>query len=142
MNHRIDPTTAALAELAPFRGLSPRELRRLHGSLTAHRIPAGTVVMDEGRPGREVMVIASGRAVVTKAGQPIAELGRGDICGEMAVIDLAARTASVVAATDLDVYVMSVWEFRTVLAEHPTVQRSILGTLAARLRQADRELVA
>ena len=132
--------TATLGQLPPFRGCGGRQLRDVTRWVTAHRTLAGTVLMDEGRVGREVVVIASGRALVRKAGQPIAELGAGDICGEMAVLDHGVRTASVVAETDLDLFVMSAQEFRTVLAVCPSVERHVTQTLSARLRRADREL--
>ena len=142
MKHRQDPITETLSGLAPFRGCGGRQLRGVTRWLTPHRATAGTVLMDEGRVGREVVVIASGRALVRKAGQPIAELGPGDVCGEMAVLDHGVRTATVVAETDLDVFVMSAQEFRSLLATYPSVEHHVIRTLSARLRRADRELAA
>jgi CRP-like cAMP-binding protein len=46
-------------------------------------------------------VIAEGTAKVTVAGEERGELGPGDDFGEIALIDQGARTATLVAETDM-----------------------------------------
>jgi EAL domain-containing protein (putative c-di-GMP-specific phosphodiesterase class I) len=78
------------------------------------RLSAGEWVFREGDPGDCAFVIESGRVAITYehdgVAETIAQLGPGELLGEMALIDGRARSASARAATDL--------RLRTVTFEH------------------------
>lgn len=63
------------------------------------KVGPGQVLCKEGEPGGEMMLVLSGKANVTKNGQIIRELNKGDVFGEMSMLDAAPRSASVVAST-------------------------------------------
>ena len=71
-----------------------------------------------------------------------ARLGPGDVIGEVALLDHGPRTATVVAETDVDAVVASAAEFTEILVGVPSVARSLLVSLAQRLRAADDRLRA
>ena len=54
----------------------------------------------------------------------------------MAALDDGIRSASITAATDLDVCFLTPWEFRPFVEEHPEVAWKLLSCMARRLRGA------
>jgi hypothetical protein len=76
-------------------------VRRLAASLEEHQALQGEAVVAEGEPGELVYVIAEGRALVTRDGRVIRELGPGDVFGELALMLDVPRTATVTALQPL-----------------------------------------
>jgi len=129
----VDPAQA-LARVPLLEGIEPRHLERLARQFRERSFPAGAAVTREGEPGVGFFVIVDGEAEVTIGGEPKAQLGQGDALGELALIDEGPRTATVTATTELRCLVLSPWEFKPFVEEHPTVAWSLLQTLAGRLR--------
>lgn len=88
---------------------------------TGTTIDAGDVFVAQGTVGREVILIVSGSAVVSRDGDEIAVVGPGDFVGERALLLGATRNASLIATTDLEVEVYNVREFRSLLAASATL---------------------
>ena len=63
----------------------------------------------------------------------LADLGAGDFFGELALLRDGPRTASVVAATDMRVRVVSRQEFGRSMRRLPTLARSVRDAALARL---------
>ena len=79
--------------------------------------------------------MVSGMAEVTQGGQSIATLGRGDLVGEMAIlqpIGSGRRNATVTAVTDCEIYAGSAAEFRRLMEAAPSVAQKVHQTIAAR----------
>ena len=125
-----------LRHIALFAACSDEELRRLDHLAVEVTIPAGKPVVREGRPGQEFFVITSGLADVEVGGQRIATLGPGEFFGEMALLLLEPRTATVTARTDLTVLAFNPREFDTLIKDGPTVAHRMLREVASRLRSA------
>jgi len=70
------------------------------GHLEVH--PAESVLMREGEPGDCMYIIKRGVVEVTREGQLLALLESGEVIGEMALIDLAMRSATAVCAADCE----------------------------------------
>ncbi len=107
--------------------------------LTALQVPAGRVLVREGGPGDQFMIIADGEATVSQGGHTIATLGRGDLVGEMALLDhdgIGRRNATVTVTSDAVVYAGSRAEFRQILEAVPAVERKVRQTVADRTRTA------
>jgi CRP-like cAMP-binding protein len=119
-----------VADSSLFRHCTTRQRRRLEQLSTPIEVKAGYQLTRQGHTGQEFGVIIEGTAVVTIDGRPVAELGAGDHYGEVALLDEISHTggrrvATVTAETDLWVSVMSIAEFRTVLADLPEVDEAI-----------------
>ena len=86
-----------------FGGLSDASLDLLVSMLAERRFDAGATVVAEGEPGRSMFIVHSGELAVNKLGDlgrviRMADLGPGDFFGEMTLIEMQNRSASVVAA--------------------------------------------
>lgn len=123
-----------------FRRLSRRQLNAIakHADVLERR--EGAVLAKQGAQGLEAIVIVDGRARVESDGKAIAELGPGDVVGEMSVIDGKPRSATVIAETPLTLLVLHRRDFVFLLEAVPGLQRRLLVTLCERVRQADRAL--
>ena len=134
---RGDVVRDDLGDLPLFAGASRSEMAVIGQQLTKLNLPAGRVLVHEGAIGSEFMVIVDGQAVVSQGGHVIATLGRGDLVGEMALLDAhgrGRRNATVTARSDLVVYVGSSGEFRRILEAAPSVAARVRQTVMARTK--------
>ena len=75
-----------LRELDLFSEASRSELTVIAQQLTRLKVKAGRVLVREGAIGNEFMIMVDGMAEVTQGGRSIATIGRGDLVGEMALL--------------------------------------------------------
>ena len=78
-------------------------------------------------------MIDRGRASVKRDDQQIADLGPGDFFGELGLLRGGERTASVVAATDMQVRVIPQRKFAPAMQTLPTLARSVQDAASERL---------
>lgn len=128
-----------------FKPIPPAGIRRLAERGTPHRFAAGDTLMRQGEPSHTLFVITSGRVRIERAlagAGPVelAELGVGDVVGEMGLLDGAPRSATVTALVDTTVLEIHATVLAVLLIEYPTVSVSLLRILSRRLRSTD-ELV-
>lgn len=77
-----------------FQHLQYGELIRVLSATDVATVPAGEVILREGEEGDAMYVVLCGRIVLEKAGEKIAEFGRGAHFGEVSLIDKAPRSAT------------------------------------------------
>ena len=117
--------------LAP---LKDRDVKRLAESMRDHTVVAGEEIVTQGEGAIAFFILLAGEATVTVDGAVQRKLGPGDHFGEIAlVLPDTARTASVIADTDVQLGALATWNFRPFVAEHPEVTWPLLETLARRL---------
>ena len=129
-----------LGRVPLFAGCSKKELRHIASLTSEMTFTEGSVLTREGTPGDEAFVIADGRVDVSIGGKKVATLGRGEILGEMSLLDHGPRAATATAATEVTVFVLNPAEFETILGDAAPVARKILRALAERLREAEKGL--
>jgi CRP/FNR family cyclic AMP-dependent transcriptional regulator len=100
-------------------------------------VTAGTVVFAAGEPGGEFFIIESGTVSVRLGERTIETLGRGEIFGEMALVDAKPRSATIVAETDCVLVPISEKQFVLMVREAPYFALSVMRVLAQRLRAAN-----
>ena len=103
--------------------------------LTPLAVPAGRVLVQEGARGNQFMVLVEGNATVSQGGRTIATLERGDLVGEMALLQdvgTGRRNATVTTSTDAVILVGSRSDFRQILEAVPSVDRKVRQTAAQR----------
>jgi len=129
-----------LAELLEEVGLFSRCTTRQRRTVARHaqiaELPAGTDLVREGEPGDALFVILDGEAVVRREGTEINRVGSGAYFGELAVLDGEPRSATVTAETDVQVAVIGIRMFRTLLREFSDLAEQLLIGLASELREA------
>ena len=118
-----------------FKDLSKKDLTRVLETAkeTLHR--EGESVITEGRGGVGFHLIIDGKAKVVRGGRSVATLGPGEFFGEMALVDDAPRSASVIAETDLTTVVLSKWEFRPLVKSNPELAWKMIEHLVGRVRE-------
>jgi CRP/FNR family transcriptional regulator, cyclic AMP receptor protein len=92
---------ARVASNVFFADLPEDELEAVAASADEVEFAEGQAITREGDLGHCLCVVESGAANVLSDGEVIAEVGPGDVVGEIAVLASGRRTASVVAATPL-----------------------------------------
>lgn len=145
--------TKVLRHVFVFRGLNQIQLAQFNKILAQRRVQAGERLLEEGdtpdsKGGCMYIVLAGTFRVVKQVGereQTLAELGPGEHFGEIALIDRGPRSASVVAATDGEVAMLTRDDFNRILDEFPEVRLKIyenfLESLCERLRSANENLL-
>lgn len=124
-----------------FADCSARQRRLVAQLGTRLQVPAGRRLVTQGTRGSEVILIMSGSAVCSVDQTIVAVFAAGDFFGEIAALDGRRRTATVTAATDMDVVVLDQQEFEQLLAISPELAMRILKVAARRLRSAN-DLIA
>ena len=129
-----------LRKIPLFSRLSQRQLNAVASHADGVQLRKGAVLAKQGGQGLEAIVIVDGRARVEGDGKAIAELGPGDVVGEMSVIDGKPRSATVIAETSMNLLVLHRRDFVSLLETVPGLQRKLLVTLCERVRRADQAL--
>jgi len=132
-----DPKIEHLAKVRMFSALNKKELSLVSKASDVVKVGAGTQIVTEGTVGHEFYLITHGTAEVKRGGRKVATLAPGDYFGEMAILDRGPRSATVVAASDMELIVIGQREFLGVLEQVPAVTHKLLVSMAARHREAD-----
>jgi CRP/FNR family cyclic AMP-dependent transcriptional regulator len=107
------------------------------------RYRKGEVIFREGEPAERLFLIEQGRvklSIASSSGQEllIGVLGRGQIFGELAVIDRGPHAMDARAMEDSCVYAFGSDAFWTLLENTAALARRLLELMVRRLRRADR----
>jgi signal transduction histidine kinase len=133
----------ALLRLA-FNGLADVELQEMANLTRLCTYPPEHILCHEGAYEEIFYIIADGNAVISKniseqEGERILRIaGKGDLVGEMALIQNAPRSASVHTTTDCTVLEMGKKDFETMLSRSPRMANNIIRTTLDRMRENDK----
>lgn len=129
-----------------FGGLSDPSLDLLISMLVECRFDAGATVVVEGEPGRSMFIVKSGRLAVSKRASsggvvPISCLEPGDFFGEMTLIEMQNRSATVVAEAPTVLFELTAGNlyacFKADIHAYVIILQNINRELCRRLRRAD-----
>jgi CRP-like cAMP-binding protein len=138
-----------LPSIALFGGLEPGTLGRIISMLKEHRLDPGAVVCREGEPGREMFLVRSGEVIVsreTETGRRIkmVRMGEGEFFGEMTLIDIQKRSATVSVDKPTLLYSLGNRDLYRLYQEdvpgYVMVLQNICRELSRRLRTTNRRL--
>lgn len=102
------------------------ELEQLDRLATTLSIAAGEEIVRADAFGRECFVVIDGDFSI-QLGDHSIQVGPGAVIGELALLTLKPRNASVTATVDSSVYVLNRAEFATVLDTCPKLSRLVLS---------------
>jgi CRP/FNR family cyclic AMP-dependent transcriptional regulator len=125
-----------------FGECSRSELKAIQKRAQLMSVKAGTTLCDEGDVGQTFYFILSGTASVLRRGRKQAEITAGGYFGELALLDRLPRSATVRAATDMELVAIEQRDFNKILKESPSTTRKLLVATASRLRNADTRAIA
>jgi CRP/FNR family cyclic AMP-dependent transcriptional regulator len=132
-----------LSRVDLFSTLDKKELQEIAKNCQERTFSAGSTLFSQGDPGVALYVLTQGNVRISQANNPdraeevIGNASVGEVLGEMALLDELPRSATVVAAEDVTVLVLPVWEFRSILRSHPDIALKMLAVLSRRLRKAE-----
>ena len=125
-----DGASDLLKRVPLFSDLDGKERDRIAASMKQRTFKEGDTVTSEGQTGIGFFVIESGEATVTVGGDERRRLGAGDYFGEVALLTESARTATIVAQTDLRCYGLTSWEFRPLVETHSSIAWKLLQAMS------------
>ena len=137
---------AAASEGSAFGCLSSETLARVAAASRTLTVPAGRTIFRKGDPGDGCYLILQGAVKVTLpvgGGQEmlLTILGRGDVVGEMALLDSLPRSATVTAARACELCRLSPSTFDRLAQADVEIARQLIRVVTARLRAGNEAYV-
>ena len=150
LNSGSQAAMLTLDEIDFFDGVPEQELEQLRPLLKLREFRMGEVICREGDPGDKMWLLVKGSVSVRldvadhRISRRITSLTRGTVFGEMALIEGAPRSATIIADEDVACYELNDTDFSLLLREKPaiaaTVMRNTARELARRLRRTSEDL--
>jgi CRP/FNR family cyclic AMP-dependent transcriptional regulator len=106
--------------------------------------PKGTVLFQEGEPGKDMFVLQSGKISISKKVRDVekvlAVLGPGEFFGEMAIISNKPRNATATVTEDAKLLVIDPKTFEAMIRGNSEIAVRMIKKLAERLSEADAQI--
>ena len=120
--------------------LDAGEIEELASKAYFIKFPKDSTPIEEDGPGHAMFVIVAGEAVVTVHGddEPVARLAKGAIVGEMSLLTGARRSATVTAATPLEVIEVNKDALAHILKQSPDLVERFAALIDKRQKELDR----
>jgi CRP/FNR family transcriptional regulator, cyclic AMP receptor protein len=122
----------ALRNCRHFADLDQREMRMVCDAGLEVTVPERWSFIWENTPGDRAYLLLDGQATVLVGGEQIAELGPGDLVGEVALRSRRLRTAAVTATTPLTLLSFTQERFDDLYRRVPAFREAVDTTVAAR----------
>jgi glutaminase len=145
----VPDTTIAVTRYELLNGLSREEIDVVRKFFERRNYAAGEVIIQAGEPARELFLLTRGVVSVflpldDDRRKRLATFSPGMAFGEMAMIDHAPRSATIVADTDVSCDLLTIGKLAALGATHPKIKIHILENLSLdlcrKLRKANREI--
>jgi CRP-like cAMP-binding protein len=125
-------TEHLLRSIPALAGCTSRQLRRMAALMDVVSLPAGAVLTTEGAFESQVFLLVEGSVAVTVHGDRVAELGPGEVVGELAVLDRhRRRTATTTALTPVTACVLTPRGLDSLLRGFPQAAALVRGAATA-----------
>ena len=139
----IDEMIRRYAAMPAFAGLEPAVLHELAAVSESLDLPPGHVIFREGDTADALYVIDTGEVEVIKGmpGVRLAVLGPHHLFGEMGLMEMRERAATVVTLTDVRLLRLEGGRIEAILRNTPALLYRLVSHLSARLRETDRVMI-
>jgi CRP-like cAMP-binding protein len=119
-----------------FHGLERDDVAKIFSKGMTMRALKDDVIFYKGTVGNQMYIVLGGKVGVFKGEKCLAELGTGDMFGEMALVNKEPRSATVKAIEASHLFVLSESTFQYLLTKRVAVQvlLNIVRTLSQRLK--------
>ncbi|MEI2701187.1 MAG: cyclic nucleotide-binding domain-containing protein [Baekduia sp.] len=125
-----------LKKIPVFADLSDDQLAQIAALAAEVSVPEGKELVREGDYSYDVLAIEEGTARVTRAGAEIAQLGPGDVIGEMGVLERDQRNATVVATSSMLLVTLTGWDIKRLEKSAPELVQHLREIVEQRRDQA------
>jgi CRP-like cAMP-binding protein len=134
-----------LRQVSIFSGLTDEDVARVANIGSTKVYQKGSVIVMEAEAGAAMFSIISGKVKVIRSDGEGREvilsiLSESDVFGELSLLDGHARSASVIAITETEVFVIHRLDFMHLVHTFPSISLALLSELAHRLRKADAQI--
>lgn len=145
MNTSLTAEMNFLRNVPLFSDLDDADLTKIVKLGVRKKFKKGSIILLEEETGSALFVIVAGKVKVVRADDDgreviLAILNEGDFFGEMAILDGLSRSASVVALSKSEVFMIHRNDFLRLLHDYPSLAVSLLKELTTRLRKADAQI--
>lgn len=128
-----------LEDVAIFSGLSPTELELLEHHMVTRSFQKNTIIINEGDEANTFFIIITGAIKVFLSNEEGKEIiinaqGPGDHFGELALLDGAPRSASVITTEKSTIGVISKEDFHSLLSRNTDLALNLIRELTRRVR--------
>jgi HEAT repeat protein len=130
-------TVNLLRAVPLFRELSGEDLLQVARSVSHRHLAAGSTLFKKGEPGEVMYVVVRGRVRIADGARELAVLGRGELIGELALLDGEARSADAVCLEDCELLGLAEADVDEILDRRPEIGREVIRVLVRRLRAAN-----
>ena len=130
----MDP--ARLKKIPVFADLDDDALGHIAALAAEVSVPDGKELVREGDYSYDVLAVEEGTARVERNGQPIADIGPGDVVGEMGVLERSQRNATVIATSPMLLVTLTSWDIRRLHKSAPKAVEHLREIVAQRRDQA------
>jgi HEAT repeat protein len=128
-----------LREVPIFADLTPEDLQQVARSAGEQWYPDETVIFHQGDEGNVMFIIVNGHVQVIRSvdgkDQVLARRGPGEFVGEMAIIESAPRSATLLTQGEVRMLAIEGDTFKQILRERPEVSLAVLRSVSRRLRE-------
>ncbi|MCC7274033.1 MAG: Crp/Fnr family transcriptional regulator [Alphaproteobacteria bacterium] len=140
------PFPQSLDSVELLASLSPDDRAQIARRCTWRRHAAHEQIIDSASDSRDVLFVTGGKVRIVNfsaSGREVSldDVGPGGFFGELAAIDGASRSATVVALEDTILASLAPSAFLALLREHPEVALAIMRRLAGIIRQANSRIM-
>ncbi len=125
---------ATLKKIPLFAGVPDETLGKIAPWATVEEWPAGKVIVREGGFSNHFYAIEDGTAKVEREGEPIADLGPGDVFGEQGLLERQERSATVTATSEVRLIKIEHWELSRMRQSMPDVVEELRRKVEERRR--------
>lgn len=131
MTSQPDQVVDGLRRLDTFADATDADLRRIADAGSLVTVPKDWSLIWERTPADKAYVVLAGDLVVRRGNEAVARLTAGDVVGEVAIVERRLRTATVVAATPLDVLHFTREAVENLYAEVPAFRAALDRAVSA-----------
>ena len=134
----MDPTV--LGQYSLFHGLEQREINDILPLMDYEVFDVGTTIIAEGTRNDKLRFILEGQVSVVKGGVVLAELGEGDVFGEMEVLDIMPAESSIKTLATTRVIALSIDALGDIYEDNLKVYSFLITNLAKDLSRRLRHM--